>query len=89
MGSPTARSRGCPVAAVACGPRAASRHRRADLGTIESGKLSDLVLLKADPLDDIANTTRISAFVADGILYDESVIETLLTDVLASSRRLM
>ena len=63
--------------------------RRADLGTIESGKLADLVLLEADPLDDIANTMRISAVVADGILYDEAAIEALLADVLASSRRIL
>lgn len=63
--------------------------RRGDLGTVESGKLADLVLLDADPLEDISNTTRISAVIADGELYDEAAIEGLLSDVLASSRRLL
>jgi hypothetical protein len=38
------------------------------LGTIESGKLADLVLLDADPLDDIRNTHRISAVFVKGHL---------------------
>ena len=30
------------------------------LGTIEPGKLSEMVLLDANPLDDITNTTKIN-----------------------------
>jgi imidazolonepropionase-like amidohydrolase len=37
-------------------------------GTIEVGKLADLLLLDADPLADIRNTRRIAAVVADGHL---------------------
>jgi hypothetical protein len=40
------------------------------LGTIETGKLADLVLLEADPLADIHNTRRIAAVVANGRLYE-------------------
>ncbi|MEO8448329.1 MAG: amidohydrolase family protein [Gemmatimonadota bacterium] len=40
------------------------------LGTVETGKIADLVLLDANPLDDIANTGRISAVVANGRLFD-------------------
>jgi imidazolonepropionase-like amidohydrolase len=40
------------------------------LGTIEAGKLADLVLLDADPLADIANTRRIAAVMINGRLFD-------------------
>ena len=63
--------------------------RRGDLGTVEPGKLADLVLLDADPLEDISNTTRISAVIADGELYDADAIDGLLSDVLESARRLL
>jgi len=37
-----------------------------DMGTIETGKLADLVLLDANPLDDIRNTRKISMVVLRG-----------------------
>ncbi|MEW5918732.1 MAG: amidohydrolase family protein, partial [Gemmatimonadota bacterium] len=49
------------------------------LGTIAANKIADLVLLDANPLDDIRNTTRINAVVANGRLYDKSAIDGLLT----------
>jgi imidazolonepropionase-like amidohydrolase len=49
-----------------------------ELGTIEVGKLADLVLLDADPLADIANTTRIAAVVANGRLFERGELEDLL-----------
>ena len=39
-------------------------------GTIGPGKLADVVLLDANPLDDIRNTRRISAVIANGRLID-------------------
>jgi imidazolonepropionase-like amidohydrolase len=42
------------------------------LGTIETGKEADLVLLDADPLADIANTRRIAAVVFRGVLLEKS-----------------
>lgn len=54
---------------------------RADsLGTVEPGKLADLVLLDADPLADIRNTRRIHAVVADGRLLDRAALDGLLAE---------
>ncbi len=50
------------------------------LGTIAPKKVADLLLLDADPLADIRNTTRISAVLANGRLYDRAAIDKLLTD---------
>lgn len=48
------------------------------LGTIEKGKLADLVLLDANPLKDIKNTTRIAAVVAGGKFFPKLELEKLL-----------
>ena len=40
------------------------------MGTIEVGKVADLVLLDADPMQDISNTRKISAVVSKGIIYN-------------------
>jgi imidazolonepropionase-like amidohydrolase len=50
----------------------------ADLGTVEVGKLADLVLLDADPLAAIMNTTRIGAVVAKGRLLEKPELQGLL-----------
>jgi imidazolonepropionase-like amidohydrolase len=40
------------------------------IGTVEPGKVADLVLLRADPLDDIGNIRRIEHVVAGGRVVD-------------------
>jgi imidazolonepropionase-like amidohydrolase len=52
--------------------------RGEDLGTVETGKLADLVLLDADPFADITNTTRIAAVVANGRLLEGAELSGLL-----------
>jgi len=51
------------------------------LGTLEKGKIADLVLLDANPLEDIANTKRIVAVVSSGRLLDRKALDDLLTGV--------
>jgi imidazolonepropionase-like amidohydrolase len=47
-------------------------------GTIERGKSADVVLLEADPLADIRNTTRIAAVVLRGKVFDQPALQKLL-----------
>lgn len=55
------------------------------LGTVEPEKLADLVLLAANPLEDIANITRIRVVVADGKVYRRADLDRLLAEARVSS----
>jgi hypothetical protein len=50
------------------------------LGSVEPGKLADLVLLDANPLDDIRNTQKIRAVIANGLLYRRADLDQLLAE---------
>ena len=50
-------------------------------GSIEPGKIADLVLLSANPLDDIRNTQKITAVLAGGRLFDRATLDQVLTEV--------
>jgi hypothetical protein len=55
--------------------------REQETGTIEKGKLADLVLLDADPLANIGNTRRINAVVANGRHFSREQLQKMLADV--------
>lgn len=49
-------------------------------GTVERGRMADLVLLDADPLDDIRNTRSIHGVVLKGRYLDREALDRLLAD---------
>jgi len=53
----------------------------ADTGTIEKGKRADLVLLDANPLDQISNTKKIRAVVLAGRYFSRADLDDLLHQV--------
>lgn len=51
-----------------------------EMGTVDTGKKADLVLLDADPLLDISNTRRISAVVSKGHYHDVDSLISLVRE---------
>ena len=56
-------------------------HMENNLGTVERGKLADLVLLEDNPLKDIHNTTKIAAVIVDGHYISRADLQKLLQGV--------
>ncbi|HSE66613.1 MAG TPA: amidohydrolase family protein [Gemmatimonadales bacterium] len=51
------------------------------LGTVEQGKVADLIVLGADPLADIKNTNRIDAVIMRGSFIDRQELDRILDKV--------
>jgi len=50
------------------------------IGSLEEGKLADLVVLDANPLDDIAHSSRVAMTMVNGRLYDARSLDELAPD---------
>ncbi|MDO5609450.1 MAG: amidohydrolase family protein [Pseudomonadota bacterium] len=61
-----------PIQAITAGTRngAIALHMQDQLGTVEAGKIADMVILDADPLRDIGNIRRIHMVMKDGGIID-------------------
>ncbi|HVJ10170.1 MAG TPA: amidohydrolase family protein, partial [Burkholderiales bacterium] len=72
-----------PLAALQAATRnpAVYLERLQDFGTVEKGKIADLVLLDADPLQDIRNTRRIAAVVSGGKFFSRADLDRMLADI--------
>jgi imidazolonepropionase-like amidohydrolase len=56
------------------------------LGTVEKGKIADLVLLDANPLVNIGNTRKIASVVVNGRYLPQESLQKMLADVEASAK---
>lgn len=60
--------------------------RERDLGTVEKGKLANLVLLGANPMQNIRNTRNIRGVVLNGRFFDRVELDRMLAEVEAAAK---
>ena len=47
------------------------------LGSIETGKLADFIVLDSNPLDDIRNSESVEMTISNGVVYDSDNMNQL------------
>ncbi len=62
-------------------------HLTQNYGSVEPGKIADLVVLDADPLLSIRNTRRISAVIRRGRMFDDKALREMLARVETEVRK--
>ena len=62
-------------------------HREKDLGTVERDKVADLVLLEANPLEDIRNTRKIAAVILNGRYLSSGDLQKILQKVEGTAKQ--
>jgi len=77
-----------PAEAIRAGTLSAAEYygQPHDFGSVEPGRVADLILLDADPLIDIGNTLAIRAVLFNGNLYDRAALDSIDRLVLDRAR---
>jgi imidazolonepropionase-like amidohydrolase len=72
-----------PMDALQCATLNAAKFLKLEktLGTVEQGKIADLVLLEANPLEDITNTRKIAGVIMNGRYVSKEEIQKMLLNV--------
>lgn len=69
---------------LASGTRVPGEFLRSDFGTVELGQRADLLLLEANPLEDVANLSERVAVMVNGELITEDAIQERLEEIAES-----
>ncbi|MFN2517272.1 MAG: amidohydrolase family protein, partial [Pyrinomonadaceae bacterium] len=56
-------------------------------GTIERGKIANVIVLEANPLQNIRNTQRIDAVILNGRYLPKEALQKMLADAEATARK--